>query len=175
MRASIVFGLAVVAFAVARPAWSAQSHPIGVAYVNLTRAFSASKVGRTAGSALATREASAKAEIAKRQADLDARREALGRLPPVTPARREQERALARFELDVQRFIEDVQAELFQLRRTAEDEFFLQLQPAVASLAKERGIRIVLSADSPLIAWAHASTDITDDLVARLDTPAKPQ
>jgi len=88
-------------------------------------------------------------------------------------ARQQRTRELERFRLDVQRFIEDAQAELMGLQREAESAFLAKIGPLVADVAQEQMLDLVLNEDTGVIAWANPDLDITPQVVARLDAQAQ--
>ena len=70
--------------------------------------------------------------------------------------------------IDVQRFIEDAQAELMGMQRDAENAFVVKLKPALAKVAQDKGLQIVFNVDDGQVAWFDPSTDITSDVVKQL-------
>ena len=76
--------------------------------------------------------------------------------------------------MDLQRFIQDAQAELTGFQRDVEGEFLTKLTPALQQVAQTKSLAMIFNEDSGLLAWAHPSLDVTADVVARLDqTPAR--
>ena len=70
--------------------------------------------------------------------------------------------------MDLQRFIEDAESELTAIQREIQAAFLAKLEPAVAQVAKERGLQFVLNADQGAILWADSSFDITAEVVKRM-------
>jgi Skp family chaperone for outer membrane proteins len=89
-------------------------------------------------------------------------------------ARSQRTKEVEKFKLDVQRFIEDAQAELLGLRRDIESAFVLRLMPAVEQVAKDKGVQLVVNLDDPSIVWAASSLDITPDVVQQLARAGAP-
>ena len=88
----------------------------------------------------------------------------------LSPAvRQEREREIDRFQVDTQRFIQDAQAEFLGVRRQSEDAFLTKLQPALAAVAKEKRLLVVLNEDEGVILWADPVADITTEVVKRLN------
>jgi Skp family chaperone for outer membrane proteins len=83
-------------------------------------------------------------------------------------ARTQRTAEVEKLRIDVQRFIEDAQAELMGIERDAENAFVVKLKPALAKIAQERGLQIVLNADDGRVAWFDSSVDITSDVVRQL-------
>jgi len=48
----------------------------------------------------------------------------------------------------------------------------VKLRPALAAVAKEKGLLFVINEDEGLIAWADPAADITPDVVRRLSPQA---
>jgi Skp family chaperone for outer membrane proteins len=85
------------------------------------------------------------------------------------PRRRTQPAAdVEKFRVDVQRFIEDARAELMGIQRDAESAFVVRLKPALAKVAQEKGLQIVLNVDDGQVAWFDPTLDITSDVVKQL-------
>jgi Skp family chaperone for outer membrane proteins len=86
-------------------------------------------------------------------------------------ARREREQAIDRFQIDLQRFVEDAQARFLGVRRDLEDAFLARFGPAVDSVARKRGLLFVLNQDSGVLAWADPRLDITSDVITIVNQP----
>jgi Skp family chaperone for outer membrane proteins len=69
--------------------------------------------------------------------------------------------------------MEDAQAEFLGVQRNLENAFLAKLAPAVDTIAKRRRLLFVLNQDSGVLAWADPNLDITADVVAAVDQPAK--
>lgn len=164
------FTLLAVALLLPHPSWGQPAQTVRIAHFRAEQAFAASAFGKAAIGDLERRESEAAARAAQRSTELDRRRQELARVEGTLgpSARREQERALAKFELDTKRFMEDLQADLFQTRQRVEAAFLLRLRPAVAAVAKLRGLALVLDADAGVIVWADPALDITAEVAAQL-------
>jgi outer membrane protein len=147
---------------------------IPFAYFSPQRAFAASREGKDVETRLSTLEAARTKDLDARNQRLKALQDALQRNGAVLSpaARQEREREIDRFQVDIQRFIQDAQAEFLGVRRKSEDAFLLKLQPVLAAVAKERGLLFVINEDEGLIAWADPAADITPDVVRRLNPQA---
>lgn len=91
-------------------------------------------------------------------------------------ARIRRAREVEQFRIDVQRFIQDAQAEVTGVQRELENSFLVKLRPAVAQIARDRGLLFIFDLDGGDIAWADASLDITGDVIKQLalGPPANP-
>jgi hypothetical protein len=56
-----------------------------------------------------------------------------------------------KFRVDIQRMIEDAQAELTGIQRDAENAFVIKFKPAVAKVAQDMGFEIVFNVDEGLV------------------------
>jgi Skp family chaperone for outer membrane proteins len=113
--------------------------------------------------------------------ELEARNQKLGALKAalqanagvLSPAaRQERQQELDRFQVDIQRFVQDAQAEFLGVRRQSEDAFLVRLRPALEAVAKEKRLLFVVNEDEGLLAWADPAADITPDVLRRLSPQA---
>jgi outer membrane protein len=169
-----VLGAALTVLAWPLAASAQTSVPVPIAYFSPLRAFAASPEGKDV-------EAKLTALQNERGRDLDARNQKLKALQDtlqrtggvLSPsARQEREREIDRFQVDIQRFVQDAQAEFLGVRRQSESAFLVKLQPALAAVAKEKGLLLVVNEDEGLIAWADPVADITAEVVRRLSPQA---
>lgn len=144
-----------------------------IAYFSPQRAFAASPEGKMTEARLAALEVERGRELDARNQKLKVLQAALqnGAVLSAT-ARQEREREVDRFEIDIRRFIQDAQAEFLGVRQQSENAFVLKLQPALAAVAKARGLLMVVNEDVGLIAWADPVADITAEVVQRLSAAA---
>jgi Skp family chaperone for outer membrane proteins len=144
-----------------------------MAYFSPQRAFALSADGKVAQARLSALEAERTKELNARTARLNDLRDALRKndAVPGEPARQQRELEIQRFEIDVKRFLEDAQAEFLGIRESLENAFSAKLRPAIAAVAKERGLLFLFNEDSGLLAWADPSLDITADIARRIDAP----
>jgi Skp family chaperone for outer membrane proteins len=54
------------------------------------------------------------------------------------------------------------------IEREAENAFVVKLKPALAKVARDKGLQIVFNADDGQVAWFDPSVDITSDVVKQL-------
>jgi outer membrane protein len=144
-----------------------------VAYFSPQRAFAASPDGREADTRLTALQATRERELDARNQKLSALRNALqSNAAVLSPsARQEREREIDRFQVDIQRFVQDAQAEFLGVRRQSESAFAVKVQPALAAVAKERGLLLVVNEDEGLLAWADPVADISPDVIRRMNPP----
>ena len=172
LKRALGVALAVLAWPLAAAAQPAISTPI--AYFSPQRAFAASPEGKDVEAKLTAIQAERERELAARNQKLkvlqDALQRTVGVLSPTV--RQEREREIDRFQVDIQRFVQDAQAEFLGVRRQSESAFIVRLQPALAAVAKEKGLLLVVNEDEGLIAWADPVADITTEVVRRLEPRA---
>jgi Skp family chaperone for outer membrane proteins len=108
-----------------------------VACFSPQRAFSESADGKAAMARLATLQNEKARAIDERNKALQAREQALERTSPLLSesVRTQRTSELEKLRIDVQRFIEDAQAELMGIRRDAETAFVMKLKPALARVS----------------------------------------
>ena len=145
-----------------------------LAYFSPQRAFAASAEGKEAANKITALQAERAKDLDARNRKLKAMQDSLDRtgLALSPAARQEREREIDRFQVDIQRFVQDAQAEFLGVRRQSEDAFSLRLRPALAAVVKDKGLLLVINEDEGFIAWADPAADITPDVVKRLETQA---
>ena len=77
--------------------------------------------------------------------------------------------AIQNFELDLQRFMEDAQAEFFGIQQDLQTDFLVKLSPVVERVAGEHDVQFVFSWPSPSVFFADPRYDLTDQIIERLD------
>jgi len=70
--------------------------------------------------------------------------------------------------IDVQRFVEDAQAELLGIQRDTENAFAIRLKPALAKVAEDKALGLVFNVDEGAVAWFDPKLDITADVVKQM-------
>ena len=170
---ALVLSMVLPSIAAAQLTPSVNADPIRLAFVSPQRAFFESNDGKAAQARLASLESETSREVDARNAKLKALQQELAQRASVLAetARREREQEIDRFQIDLQRFVEDAQARFLGVRRDLENAFLAKLGPAVNSVAKKRALLFVLNQDSGVLAWADPSLDITTDVVAIVNQP----
>jgi Skp family chaperone for outer membrane proteins len=160
---------ALVLFATST-ASAAQTLPDGIAYFSPARAFALSADGKAAQSRLTAFQADKAAQIEARRKSLQGQQEELAKGVAVLSdaARAQRTQTIQRFEVDLDRFMQDAQAEVMGVQRDLEGAFLVRLRPALANLAKDRALKLVINEDVGLIAWADPALDITPMVVEAL-------
>lgn len=156
------------AFAQATTASAADAR---LAYFSPQRAFYDSVDGKAAQAKLSSIQAETARQIEAQNAKLKALQTALAQnsLLLNEDARRQREQEIEKFQVDLQRFVEDAQAQFLGVQRQLESAFVAKLRPALDAVAKDRGLLLVLNEDAGLIAWADPALDITREVVTKID------
>jgi Skp family chaperone for outer membrane proteins len=84
-------------------------------------------------------------------------------------ARAALEKEIARQTTEIQRLQQDAQNEVQELENDLRDTFSKRLAPIVNALATEKGLQMILVAESQMIYWADAGLDLTQEIVKRFD------
>jgi len=167
--------LAVIVFSVLVPFAPAGAQTLveEVGYVDVRRISEESQEAAAANETLDALRNERNAEITRRREVLQAEQEKLLASGTVlgAEARDEQVRLVQRLQVDMQRIVEDAQAELQRLQGELEASLRAKLLPAVLFVARERALKLVLRRDDPNLLWADPELDITDAVMARMDTP----
>jgi Skp family chaperone for outer membrane proteins len=170
---------AFVLFVMWPPAVLAQGAPpasaanVRLAYFSPQRAFYDSADGKAAQAKLSSIQAEASKQIEAQNAKLKALQNSLAQssLLLSEAARRAREQEIEKFQIDLQRFVEDAQAEFLGVQRQLESAFLAKLRPALESVAQSRGLLLVLNEDAGVIAWSDPALDITSEVVTRVNQP----
>ena len=170
---ALVLVMVLPSMAAAQVAQSISSDLTRLAYVSPQRAFYESNDGKAAQAKLTSLQSETSREVEARNTKLKALQQELGQRASVLAetARREREQEIDRFQVDLQRFMEDAQAQFLGVRRNLENAFLAKLGPALDSVARKRGLLFVLNQDSGVLAWADPSLDITTDVIAAVNQP----
>lgn len=150
------------------------SFPAGVAVFSPSRAYSLAPDGKLAQARLSAAESERAQQVEARRRSLEAQRTELARSSAVLSegVRAQRTQAIQRFEVDLERFIQDAQAELMGIRRDLEGAFLTKLRPALEGVVKDRDLKLVLNEDAGFVAWADPALDITPLVVERLEAAA---
>ena len=140
------------------------------------RAFSESAEGKAAIARLTALQDEKARVIDTKNNELQVQEQTLQNNEPFLndDARNQRSNAVAKFRIDVQRLIQDAQADLTGEQCKVESAFLFKVKPVVEKVAKDKGLQFVFDLDSGLIAWADPSTDITSEVVKQLAVAAPP-
>ena len=176
MRTIACFSILLAFLLVPVPSARAQTAPtnlldLHLAFFSPQRAFATSTIGKAAQARVEQAQAQKEREIEARNRSLESQKQELARSASVLGEAAAGQRAkdIDKFEVDLQRFIQDAQAELTGFQRDVESEFLAKLTPALQQVATDKSLMMIFNEDSGLLAWAHPSLDVTADVIARLD------
>jgi len=168
-------GLSVVLLLALPPVAHAQADVFAsrLAYFSPQRAFAASPDGKLALMRLQALQNERAKVMEQRNQQLRKLQGTLQQSAAVLTeaARRLREQEIAKFQVDLDRFMQDAQAEFTGVQQSFETAFLAKLRPALDGVARERALLLVVNEDAGLIAWAEPSLDITAEVVARLTRP----
>jgi len=175
MKASLRISI-IVAVLLWPLAASAQQVIAHVGSLSPQRAFAESAEGKAGIARLQALEEKQSREIAAKNKALQSQQQALEQNSAVlsADARARQTREVERFRIDVQRFIEEAQAELVGAQREIESAFLAKLRPAVERVAKTKQLQLVVNLDAESVIWADRAIDITTDVVKQLAVAEPP-
>ena len=145
-----------------------------LAFFNVQRVVAESAIGDAALAKLEAFRSKMASQIDQRNRALQVERQKLEQaaagLSPT--ARVEMEGGIRKFELDVQRLLEDAQAEFLGMQRDIESDLHLKIVPVVEAVAKEKDVHFVFEWPGPAIFWADPRFDITASIIEQLDKTA---
>ena len=175
MRGTIIAAtVAVIVLAV--PASAQELHGVTfpaarIGFFDAQRVAAESVTGQAAFAELEAFRTEATADLERRNQALAAERQRLqvGSAVLSSTARLDVERRIQRGELNVQRLLEDAQAEFLGLQQAAENGFQVKLLPAVEAVAREQGVHFVFNLLASPIIWANPTFDLTESIIERLD------
>ena len=144
-----------------------------LAYFSPQRAYALSAAGQVARARLTALQTERAREIEARTRTLETQQQQLQQRSTLLTdiARGQRVKELEKFEVDLQRFIQDAQAEITGVQRDVETEFLAKLRPVLDQVAKDRSLWLVFNEDAGLVAWANPVLDITGEVVKRIDQP----
>jgi Skp family chaperone for outer membrane proteins len=162
------------AFAQTQPAEPFGLSGLRIAFFSPQRAFSDSDDGKAGLARLKALDEKRGRELEERRTELREREEALKASLGMLSAdgRIQQTREVEKFRLDVDRFIEDAQAEFLAVRREIESAFLVRVRPIIEQLARDKKLDLILNADTEMLLWADRSIDLTSEVVKQLAAAA---
>jgi len=143
---------------------------VRIACFSPQRAFSESVDGKAAIARLTALQNEKARAIDEKNKALQVQEQALQQSSSLLSeaARTQRSNELEKFRIDVQRFIEDAQAELMGIQRAAESAFVVKLKPVLAKVAQDKNLQVIFNIDEGRIVWFDPSLDITPEVVQQL-------
>ena len=147
-----------------------------IAVVNVPYVFSATREGKAAATELQALQNKKNGDISVRTKEIEALQQRLAQTAPALndEARIRLERDVARARVDFQRLVEDSEGEVQAMQQQFHRAFSRKLFPAIGEVAKARDLWAVFSVGEGNLLWHQSALDISDEIVARLDTTVKP-
>jgi Skp family chaperone for outer membrane proteins len=165
-------GLVAVALAAGPLGAAPQAGGSGIAVIDNARVFDESNQGRAATQQIQANVDSWQQQLTTLQSELQelmTQRQQQGSI--MTPeALRDLEENIEQKQLELQRRREDAQRQATAIQNQVLGELENTLTPVVAALASELGYTAVLNSQSPGLLHFDPAIDITDELIARLNS-----
>lgn len=83
------------------------------------------------------------------------------------------EASILRSQVELQRMTEDAEAQMTDLQRALQVDFFKKVEPVASQVAVEDKLGMVFTFPNPLIVWTGPSVDITTKVIQRLNEALK--
>ena len=155
----------------ATPTHAQVSTSVRMGYFSPSQVFALSASGQTLNARVTAVETERAKAVQERSSQLEQMERTLQQGTSVMSeaARGQRTKALEKFRIDTQRFIEDTKAEMMGVRRDAESAFLVKLRPAIERVIKDNAIQLLFNFDSGVLAWGDPGLDVTKQVIARVD------
>jgi Skp family chaperone for outer membrane proteins len=165
-----ILGIVVLAVS-AGPLGAASQAPRGIAVINNARVFDESNQGRAATQQIQANVDSWQQQLTKLQTELQVlltqRQQQAAVMTP--EALRTLDIDIEQKQIDLQRLRDDAQRQAEAIQQQILGGLDNELTPMVAALAAELGYSVVFNSQSPGLLHFDPASDITDQLIARLN------
>jgi outer membrane protein len=171
LHVALIASLLVPSAAVAGQSRPATARPAGgVVYVSVQKILTESDAAKNAAKEIEQARKSKTDEVNARKKALDDTRLALANAGGYfSGARRaELQKIEQRQEAELKQATEEAQKSLVELQRQVQTQLRTELARVIEQLARDRSFDVVLNADTSLV-WARNITDITNDVLERLN------
>jgi Skp family chaperone for outer membrane proteins len=81
--------------------------------------------------------------------------------------------SVQRSQLELERMAQDADAQLTELQRALQVDFFKKVEPVASQIAVEDKLGLVFTFPNPIIVWTGPSVDITTKVIQRLNDALK--
>jgi len=163
---------ALVLGALVSPAAFAQSlDATKIGAINLSHVARMSKAGKEGLARIDEAARKKTLEVEAKAADLKRQQSELQKTSVGLSARAlvDLQRAFEKSRVDFDRLQQDAQKEIEALQTQFEIAFRAQLAPVIDEVSKEKGLQFVFGFEQAAIVWWNPATDISEDVVKRLD------
>ena len=141
-----------------------------VAVVNIVRILDESKRGKVLAGMLRSAAEKWQKELAELEKQHGEAREKLEKMgQDIGEARFKQEREVRMLELDLRHLQAKAQLDIESRREQARSKVLQEISPIIDNLAKEKGLDLIFTVPAREIAFVAKATDITDELLAKVD------
>jgi len=147
-----------------------------IAFINIQTIAAGSTVGKDASKRLQDLNSKKVSEINDKQKQLQALQTKLNQGTSVMndSARGQLEKDIDKLQRDIQFSQQNAQAEMNELQNDLQGEFQQKLLPIVKAVAEEKGLHAVFSIGDSGVAYYDPGLDISEEVIKRLDSTAKP-
>ena len=143
-----------------------------VGYVNIQRAVGESKSGKAANEKFTVEAGRIRDDIMKEKESIEQAAEMLQKQSAMLTedVRRSKELEMARRQRDYERMVEDQKGELQLKEAQLTGEILEKLIPIVRDYGKKHGFSIIFERSERVLLYADKSLDLTDKIIAILDS-----
>lgn len=140
-----------------------------VAFFNVDRVMTESAVGKAGLVQLETLRTRRASEADSKAKTLQAAQQSLQIIQPAAEPRSTLAKNVEKLQLDLQRFVQDAQAELQSLEAELGKAFQKNLLAAVERVAKDKGVDLVFSQTDAGLAWGNPAFDLSSAIVEKMN------
>jgi outer membrane protein len=174
MKRTLVVAVAILfaAPALVRAQEQAATPKLGIAVIDVQRIVEESAVGKEAKARLVKAQEDKVAEGRKLSDELDALKKQLATQgSTLTDAKRSDlQNEIQDKQVQLQRFQDDAQQQLDELKRKELDNLEKKVMPLINELGREMKLQLIFNKFSSGLVYADSSTDITDIVLKRFNT-----
>ncbi len=171
LRISRTVSLAAVLAFLLTSSLHAQPDTTRIGAVNLSYVARTSKAGKEGLARIQEAGRKKSLEVEAKAAELQKQQAELQKTSAGMSARAlaDLQRAFEKSRIDFDRLQQDAQKEIEALQTQFELEFRARLAPVIDEVSKEKGLQLVFGLEQAAIVWWNPATDISDDVVKKLD------
>lgn len=149
-----------------------------IAFIIPQRIIAESELGKALATKINALRSQKLAELTAKNKELEAAQQKLaGGSLLSEEARAAAQKGVDRIQLELQRAQQDAEAAVQDLQQQVNGELERAITPLLEQVAIDRGIHLLLRADTGAVAWADPALDLTGEIIKRLDaaTPKPPK
>ena len=146
-----------------------------LAFIIPQRIISESELGKALATKINALRSQKLAELTAKNKELEAAQQKLaGGSLLSEEARLAAQKGVDRIQLELQRAQQDAEAAVQDLQQQVNGELERAITPLLEQVAIDKGILLLLRADTGAVAWADPALDLTGEVIKRLDAAPKP-